>query len=152
MHLDVITYNTLIKGYCHAGVLRTAKAYMENMAGHGIKTNGMAFNGLVNPCAHAGGGNFREAWATMEASKWPQYPRHHVEGHEARQQSRGRCPCAGATGPGNIYVWWDMAQYCAGDMHAHLETRRLEKEINQFSGDRRMQHALAGRRHGDRVH
>ena len=37
-HLDVITYNTLIKGYCHAGVLRTAKACMEDMAGHGIKT------------------------------------------------------------------------------------------------------------------
>ena len=38
-HLDVITYNTLIKGYCHAGDARTAKACVDDMAQDGIQPN-----------------------------------------------------------------------------------------------------------------
>ena len=64
-HLDVITDNTLIKGYCHAGYLRTPKACMEDMAGDGIKPDGFSLNCLLIACFHAGAGNVREAWATI---------------------------------------------------------------------------------------
>jgi len=64
--LDVITYNTLIKGHCYMGDLAAAKACMEEMAKDGIKPNDISFNCLLNACVHAGGGSFREAWATID--------------------------------------------------------------------------------------
>jgi len=65
-HLDVITYNTLIKGYCYASDLKTAKACFDDMAQDGIQPNDISFNCLLNACVHASGGNFREAWATID--------------------------------------------------------------------------------------
>jgi len=65
--LDVITYNTLIKGHCYQGDLPAAKACMEEMARDGIKPNDISFNCLLNACVHAGGVNsFKEAWATID--------------------------------------------------------------------------------------
>ena len=65
-HLNVIVDTTLIKGYCHAGYLRTPKALMEDMVGDRIKPDGFSLNCLLIACFHAGAGNVREAWATID--------------------------------------------------------------------------------------
>ena len=44
-HLDVITYHVLIKDYCHAGDLQTAKACMD-MSRDGIKPIDISFDCL----------------------------------------------------------------------------------------------------------
>lgn len=65
-HLDVITYNTLIKGYCHQSDLKTARSCLDDMVRDGIKPNDISYNCLLNACVHVGHGSFKEAWATID--------------------------------------------------------------------------------------
>jgi len=64
--LDVITYNTLMKGYCNCGDLKGAKDLLEEMQREGHPPNDVSYNCLVNAAVICGHGNFREAWETIE--------------------------------------------------------------------------------------
>lgn len=70
--LDVITYNTLLKGYCVSRDLPKAKALLKEMPAVGVKPNDVSYNCLVN--AAVSNGNFPEACEIvdqMEASGVP---------------------------------------------------------------------------------
>merc|ERR1719482_707291 len=62
--LDIITYNTLLKGYCSKGDVRGAKDLFLEMERAGLAPNDVSYNCLIN--AAVSSGNFREAWATIE--------------------------------------------------------------------------------------
>ncbi|CAJ1330637.1 unnamed protein product [Effrenium voratum] len=67
--VDIITYNTLIKGWCSKGDLKAAKAMIQLMEAEGIKANDVSYNSMVNAAVIRS--NFLEAWAivdTMEAA------------------------------------------------------------------------------------
>merc|ERR550514_2138871 len=65
--LDMITYNTLLKGYCSQGDLKGARALLREMETTGLKPNDVSYNCMINAAAKAG--NMRDAWdiiASME--------------------------------------------------------------------------------------
>lgn len=69
-HVDVITFNTLIKGYCQEGDLPAAKACMGSMVEAGIPPNDISFNCLLNAIVRSRtGGDFKEAWAVIGQMK-----------------------------------------------------------------------------------
>jgi len=63
--LDVVSYNTLLKGYCMQGDLRSAKEAMAEMETRGFPPNDISYNCLINVAASSG--NFDDAWYTIEA-------------------------------------------------------------------------------------
>ena len=58
--LDVVTWNTLLKGYCHKSDLEGAKGVIDEMEADGHPPNDISFNCLINAAVCAG--NFNEAW------------------------------------------------------------------------------------------
>jgi len=66
-HVDVITHNTLIKGYCQMGDRHAAKACMNDMAQDGIKPNDISFICLLNACVRHG--NLQEAWDIIDSMR-----------------------------------------------------------------------------------
>jgi len=67
--LDVITYNTLLKGYCNKSDFVAAKHVLKEMVDDGLKPNEVSYNCLVNCAVTAG--HLPEAWdiiAQMEES------------------------------------------------------------------------------------
>merc|ERR1719265_655586 len=62
--LDIITYNTLLKGFCSRGDVRGAKDVFSEMNRAGLSPNDVSYNCLIN--AAVSSGNFREAWNTVE--------------------------------------------------------------------------------------
>jgi pentatricopeptide repeat protein len=70
--LDMITYNTLLKGYCGQGDLQGARKLLREMESLGHKPNDVSFNCMINAAVKAG--NMRDAWdivASMEKSGIP---------------------------------------------------------------------------------
>jgi len=68
--LDVITYNTLLKGFCSKGDLKGSKAVFVEMENMGFKPNDVSYNCLINTAVSSG--NLHEAWHVidkMEAAK-----------------------------------------------------------------------------------
>jgi len=63
-NLDIITYNTLLKGYCSKGDVRGAKDLFLEMEKAGLAPNDVSYNCLIN--AAVSSGNFREAWNTID--------------------------------------------------------------------------------------
>eukprot|EP00747_Dinoflagellata_sp_TGD_P118012 gnl/TRDRNA2_/TRDRNA2_172723_c1_seq1.p1 gnl/TRDRNA2_/TRDRNA2_172723_c1~~gnl/TRDRNA2_/TRDRNA2_172723_c1_seq1.p1 ORF type:complete len:1016 (+),score=262.65 gnl/TRDRNA2_/TRDRNA2_172723_c1_seq1:94-3141(+) len=61
--LDVVTYNTLLKGHCMKGDLRGAKSVLSEMEAENIAPNDVSYNCLVNAAVSAG--NLQEAWDTI---------------------------------------------------------------------------------------
>merc|ERR1719460_2179719 len=61
--LDIITYNTLLKGYCSMGDVRGAKDLFLEMERAGLAPNDVSYNCMIN--AAVSSGNFREAWDTI---------------------------------------------------------------------------------------
>uniref|UniRef100_A0A7S1RX69 Pentacotripeptide-repeat region of PRORP domain-containing protein n=1 Tax=Alexandrium catenella TaxID=2925 RepID=A0A7S1RX69_ALECA len=64
--VDIITYNTLMKGYCQGGNLKSARELLVEMKEAGHPPNDVTYNCLVNAAVSHGNGNFREAWETIE--------------------------------------------------------------------------------------
>merc|ERR1719197_767596 len=62
--LDIITYNTLLKGYCSTGDIRGAKLLLLEMERAGLAPNDVSYNCMIN--AAVSSGNFREAWNTID--------------------------------------------------------------------------------------
>lgn len=70
--LDMITYNTLLKGYCSQGDLQGARNLLREMESTGLKPNDVSYNCMINAAVKAG--NMRDAWdivASMEKSGIP---------------------------------------------------------------------------------
>eukprot|EP00933_Yihiella_yeosuensis_P047268 TRINITY_DN4301_c0_g1_i1.p1 TRINITY_DN4301_c0_g1~~TRINITY_DN4301_c0_g1_i1.p1 ORF type:complete len:1033 (-),score=273.52 TRINITY_DN4301_c0_g1_i1:115-3213(-) len=62
--LDVITYNTLLKGYCGAGDLTGAKFVLREMSTSGFEPNDVSYNCIIN--AAVSSGQFQEAWSLID--------------------------------------------------------------------------------------
>ena len=62
---DLVTYNTLLKGYCQKGDLQAAKQLVAEFAREGLQPNDVSFNCLFNTAV--GAGNFGEAWALTDS-------------------------------------------------------------------------------------
>lgn len=62
--LDVVTYNTLLKGHSAAGDLEGCKKLLNEMAEAGFPPNDVSFNCVIN--AAASSGNMAEAWETID--------------------------------------------------------------------------------------
>merc|ERR1719230_408292 len=70
--LDMITYNTLLKGYCSQGDLQGARCLLREMELTGLKPNDVSYTCMINAAVKAG--NMRDAWdivASMEKSGIP---------------------------------------------------------------------------------
>mmetsp|Transcript_39382 Transcript_39382/g.62428 ORF Transcript_39382/g.62428 Transcript_39382/m.62428 type:complete len:1007 (+) Transcript_39382:63-3083(+) len=70
--LDMIAFNTALKGYCNAGDIEKAKACLKEMSAAGIPPNEISYNCLINAAATAG--NFKEAWSTIDAMEKSGFP------------------------------------------------------------------------------
>lgn len=140
-HHDVITYNTLIKGYCHAGDLKSAKACTDEMAQDGIQPNDVSYNCLLNACVHAHGGNLTEAWATIERMKKSGVAvDHYTVSIMMKSLKRGNNPkevvrCLELLDQAKIDVCSDeiLLNSVLETCTRHKEIRRLETILNQFS-------------------
>lgn len=62
--LDIIAYNTFLKGYCNSGDIQSAKGLLQEMEAAGVAPNDVSYNCLIN--AAVSSGNFTEAWFTIE--------------------------------------------------------------------------------------
>jgi pentatricopeptide repeat protein len=62
--VDVVAYNTMLKGYCNSGDSAAATAIFSEMDEAGIQPNDVSFNCLMN--AYAVSGNFKQAWSLLE--------------------------------------------------------------------------------------
>jgi len=62
--LDIITYNTLLKGYVASRNLPAAKSVLEEMSKAGLEPNDVSYNCLLNSAASSG--NLNEAWQIVE--------------------------------------------------------------------------------------
>lgn len=65
--VDVVSYNTLIKGYAQKGELGKALASLEKMAGHGVSPNSITFNTVMDSavrCKQPG-----EAWRVLKVMR-----------------------------------------------------------------------------------
>eukprot|EP00448_Togula_jolla_P035294 CAMPEP_0170640568 /NCGR_PEP_ID=MMETSP0224-20130122/40296_1 /TAXON_ID=285029 /ORGANISM="Togula jolla, Strain CCCM 725" /LENGTH=1023 /DNA_ID=CAMNT_0010971087 /DNA_START=103 /DNA_END=3174 /DNA_ORIENTATION=+ len=66
-HLDVVTYNTMIKAHLHSGNFEKARALMEEMAAAGLQPNRVTFNELVNALVGKGGaGGQKKIWGIID--------------------------------------------------------------------------------------
>jgi len=59
-NVDIITFNTLLKGHCHLGDIQAAKNILKEMQSHGLKPNDVSYNCLINTAVSSC--NFTEAW------------------------------------------------------------------------------------------
>mmetsp|Transcript_78572 Transcript_78572/g.163244 ORF Transcript_78572/g.163244 Transcript_78572/m.163244 type:complete len:1079 (+) Transcript_78572:191-3427(+) len=64
--VDVITYNTLLKGYCQQGELAKGKALLLEMKRSGHPPNDVSYNCLINAAVCSGDGDLSLAWETIE--------------------------------------------------------------------------------------
>eukprot|EP00931_Biecheleriopsis_adriatica_P117253 TRINITY_DN9278_c0_g1_i1.p1 TRINITY_DN9278_c0_g1~~TRINITY_DN9278_c0_g1_i1.p1 ORF type:complete len:1024 (-),score=260.13 TRINITY_DN9278_c0_g1_i1:155-3226(-) len=67
---DIVTYNTLLKGYCNVGNFKAAKELMKEMAAEGMPPNDVSFNCMLNSSVN--NGHPQEAWdilAQMEEAQ-----------------------------------------------------------------------------------
>jgi len=65
--LDIITYNTLLKGYCGMGDVKGAKALLKEMDEAGHPPNDVSFNCLINAAvSNRCHDTFQEAWDIIE--------------------------------------------------------------------------------------
>jgi len=62
-NIDIITYNTLLKGYCNAGDIGGAKAWLLEMEKSGNPPNDVSYNCLINAAISTG--RFNDAWDTV---------------------------------------------------------------------------------------
>jgi len=62
-HIDIITHNTLLKGYCNAGDISGAKAWLQEMERSGNPPNDVSYNCLINAAISTG--RFNDAWETI---------------------------------------------------------------------------------------
>jgi len=62
-NIDIITYNTLLKGYCNCGDINGAKAWLQEMEQGGNPPNDVSYNCLINAAISTG--RFNDAWDTV---------------------------------------------------------------------------------------
>merc|ERR1719379_2179600 len=62
--MDVISYNTLLKGYSMCGDIGSAKKVIIDMESAGLQPNDISYNCLINLASSAG--DFDAAWKTIE--------------------------------------------------------------------------------------
>jgi len=62
---DVITFNTLIKGYCSSRDINGARAVLKEMEEAGHRPDDVSYNCLLNASVSSGSGNFCDAWETI---------------------------------------------------------------------------------------
>jgi pentatricopeptide repeat protein len=62
--MDVISYNTLLKGYCMLGQLKNANQVVVDMEAAGLRPNDVSYNCLINLAASSG--DFNAAWRTIQ--------------------------------------------------------------------------------------
>merc|ERR1719476_1319686 len=61
--LDVITYNTLLKGYCAQGDLQGARRLLVEIEAAGLKPNDVSYNSVLNTAVSCG--KLDAAWDTI---------------------------------------------------------------------------------------
>jgi len=61
--LDIITYNTLLKGYCNMGDVKRAMRLLGKMEAHGMMPNDVSYNCLINAAVSTS--NYEQAWETV---------------------------------------------------------------------------------------
>lgn len=61
--LDIITYNTLLKGYCNLGDVHRATKLLSEMEAHGLMPNDVSYNCLINAAVSTS--NYEQAWETV---------------------------------------------------------------------------------------
>ena len=64
-HADEVAYNRLIKGYCAADDVKSAKQTLARMKEDGIAANTIGHNSVVNKLASSG--DRHGAWEALEA-------------------------------------------------------------------------------------
>jgi pentatricopeptide repeat protein len=62
--VDMITYNTMLKGHCSQGNTRAARELLLEMERSGLPPNDVSYNCLINASVSAG--NFKDAWETIK--------------------------------------------------------------------------------------
>merc|ERR1719450_1470389 len=62
--MDVISYNTLLKGYSMLGDITSANKVIIDMESAGLQPNDVSYNCLINLASSAG--DFDAAWKTIE--------------------------------------------------------------------------------------
>eukprot|EP00933_Yihiella_yeosuensis_P025230 TRINITY_DN1957_c1_g1_i1.p1 TRINITY_DN1957_c1_g1~~TRINITY_DN1957_c1_g1_i1.p1 ORF type:complete len:1032 (-),score=250.13 TRINITY_DN1957_c1_g1_i1:180-3275(-) len=62
--LDVITFNTLLKGHCSSGDLSGAKALLKEMTSQGLEPNDVSYNCIINAAVSTG--KLAEAWSLID--------------------------------------------------------------------------------------
>mmetsp|Transcript_74189 Transcript_74189/g.131181 ORF Transcript_74189/g.131181 Transcript_74189/m.131181 type:complete len:1057 (-) Transcript_74189:25-3195(-) len=61
---DIVTYNTLLKGYCQKHNIKAAKELLEKMAAAGKQPNDVSYNCLLNSLSS--NGNYKDCWDIVE--------------------------------------------------------------------------------------
>lgn len=61
--LDIITYNTLLKGYCNNNDIKGAKDLLSEMSAANFEPNDVSYNCILNAAVNCG--NFEDAWDTI---------------------------------------------------------------------------------------
>jgi len=62
---DVISYNTILKGYAHQKIADKALKTMELMLARGVKPNGITFNTVMDAAVR--GSQFEDAWKILDS-------------------------------------------------------------------------------------
>jgi len=65
--VTLITYNTLMKGYCAKGDLARARRLIRDMQDMGLRPNSASYNCLLS--AAVGGGDHKQAWGIVESMR-----------------------------------------------------------------------------------
>lgn len=65
--VDVVSYNTLIKGYAQKGELGKALASLEEMTGHGVEPNNITFNTIMDSAVRCR--QPAEAWRVLKVMR-----------------------------------------------------------------------------------
>jgi len=73
--LDIITYNTLLKGYCTKSDLKGAKELLSEMSEAGFQPNDVSYNCILNTAVN--NGSFEEAWDTIAKMEQMNVPPDH---------------------------------------------------------------------------
>jgi len=72
---DIITYNTLLKGYCQKHNLTAAKALLAKMSAKGQSPNDISYNCVLNHLATTG--NYKDCWEIVEQMEKGNVPPDH---------------------------------------------------------------------------
>lgn len=135
---DIITYNTLMKGYCQVGDIDGAKRMIRELEAGGLQPNDVTYNCLIN--AAATNGSFEQAWDVIETmTRKNVTPDHYTIAIMMKTLKK-------VTNPRKVFQTLALIESSGVDVFSdevmlntvletcirHNETSRLEKILNGF--------------------